>query len=116
MALARRLGKDPGRIYCLMGDGEVAEGSVWEAAQLAAFYKLSNLCGIVDVNAQGQSGRTMHQHEIPWFRNSKHEIRNSKQILISNDQNSKPFKTFGFKILDLFRISIFGFRIYLRQI
>lgn len=64
MALARRLSKDPGRIYCLMGDGEVAEGSVWEAAALASWYKLSNLCGIVDVNALGQSGRTMHQHDL----------------------------------------------------
>src|SRR5688572_9630061 len=63
MALARRLAKDPGRVYCLMGDGEVAEGSVWEAAQLAAYDKLANLCGIVDVNAQGQSGRTMHGHD-----------------------------------------------------
>lgn len=64
MARARRLAKDPGRIYCLMGDGEIAEGSVWEAAQLAAFEKLDNLCGIVDVNAIGQSGRTMHQHDL----------------------------------------------------
>jgi len=64
MALARRMARDRGRVYCLMGDGELAEGSVWEAAALAAFDKLSNLCGIVDVNAQGQSGRTMHEHDI----------------------------------------------------
>src|SRR5688572_2772925 len=64
MALARRLARDPGRVYCLMGDGEIAEGSVWEAAQMAAYHKLSSLCGIVDVNALGQSGRTMHQHDI----------------------------------------------------
>lgn len=64
MALARRLAKDPGRVYCLMGDGEVAEGSVWEAAALAAHDRLANLCAIIDVNAQGQSGRTMHQHDI----------------------------------------------------
>ncbi len=43
-------------------------------------------------------------------------MRNPKQILNSNAQNSKPFKTFEFKILDLFRISIFEFRIYMRQI
>lgn len=64
MALARRLEKDPGRIYCLMGDGEIAEGSVWEAAALASWYKLANLCAIVDANGQGQSGRTMHGHDI----------------------------------------------------
>jgi transketolase len=64
MALGRRLAKDPGRIYALLGDGEIAEGSVWEAAGLAAYDKLANLCAIVDVNAQGQSGRTMHQHDM----------------------------------------------------
>lgn len=64
MALARRMAGDPGRIYCLMGDGEIAEGSVWEAAELGAHDKLANLCAIVDVNGQGQSGRTMHDHDI----------------------------------------------------
>lgn len=64
MALARRLAKDPGRIYCMMGDGEVAEGSVWEAAAIGAHEKLGNLCAIIDVNGQGQSGRTMHGHDI----------------------------------------------------
>ena len=64
MAHARRLGHDPGRVYCLMGDGELAEGSVWEAAALASHYHLNSLCGIVDVNGLGQSGRTMHQHDI----------------------------------------------------
>ncbi len=64
MALARRLAGDPGRIYCLLGDGEIAEGSVWEAAELGAQEKLGNLCAIVDVNGQGQSGRTMHGHDI----------------------------------------------------
>jgi len=64
MALARRLAGDPGRIYCLMGDGEIAEGSVWEAAEIASCDKLTNLCAIVDVNGLGQSGRTMHGHDI----------------------------------------------------
>ena len=64
MAIARRRFGDPGRIYCLMGDGEIAEGSVWEAAQMAAHERLANLCAIVDVNAQGQSGRTMHGHDV----------------------------------------------------
>ncbi len=64
MAIARRLDGIPARIYCLLGDGEVAEGSVWEAAQMASFNKLDNLCAIVDVNRLGQSGPTMLQHDM----------------------------------------------------
>src|SRR5512137_934564 len=54
---ARRIGSAH-RTYVLMGDGESAEGSVWEAAEVAQHYDLSSLCGIVDVNALGQSGPT----------------------------------------------------------
>jgi transketolase len=64
MALARRVGGDPGRLYCLMGDGEIAEGSVWEAAEIGAHDKLANVCAIVDVNGLGQSGPTMHGHDV----------------------------------------------------
>ena len=64
MAIGRRIAGDPGRVYCLMGDGEIAEGSVWEAAEVGAYDKLANLCAIVDVNGLGQSGRTMHGHDI----------------------------------------------------
>lgn len=63
MALAKRLAGDPGRVYVLMGDGEVAEGSVWETANTAAYYGLGGLCAIIDVNRLGQSGPTMHGHE-----------------------------------------------------
>jgi transketolase len=63
MAWARRLDKSGGRVYCLLGDGEMAEGAVWEAAQFSSFYKLDNLCAIVDVNRLGQSGPTMYGHE-----------------------------------------------------
>jgi transketolase len=52
------------RIYVLLGDGETAEGSVWEAAEVAAFYGLGNLCATVDVNRLGQSGPTMLQHHM----------------------------------------------------
>jgi transketolase N-terminal domain/subunit len=38
------------RTYCLMGDGESMEGSVWEALHFAGYYKLDNLCAIIDVN------------------------------------------------------------------
>jgi transketolase len=64
MAWARQVDKDPGRVYCLLGDGEVAEGSVWEAAQFASFHRLDNLCALVDVNRLGQSGPTMYEHHM----------------------------------------------------
>lgn len=51
------------RVYVLLGDGEVAEGGVWEAAAMAAHYHLDNLVGIIDVNGLGQSQRTMYNHD-----------------------------------------------------
>jgi transketolase len=63
---ARRIGSDY-RTYVLMGDGESAEGAVWEAAQIAAFQHLDNLCGIVDVNGLGQSRGTMFGHDVEAF-------------------------------------------------
>lgn len=54
---ARRIGS-PYRTYVLLGDGETAEGSVWEAAQMGAFHALDNLCAVTDVNGLGQSGAT----------------------------------------------------------
>ena len=56
------------RIFVLVGDGEAAEGSVWEAAELASYYKLDNLIGILDVNALGQSQRTMYEHDTEVYR------------------------------------------------
>jgi len=56
------------RTYVIMGDGEVAEGSIWEATELAAFYNLDNLVGIVDVNRLGQSGIALHQHDVERYR------------------------------------------------
>lgn len=64
MAWARRIDGDQGRVYALLGDGEAAEGSVWEAAQFAASERLTNLCAIVDVNRLGQSGPTFLQHDL----------------------------------------------------
>lgn len=68
MALARRLNKCNSRVYVLLGDGECAEGSVWEAANTAAYYKLNNLCAIVDVNRLGQSEPTMHGHDLEKYK------------------------------------------------
>lgn len=51
MALAAKLDKkNEVRVYCMMGDGEINEGQIWEAAMSAAHYKLDNLCGIIDAN------------------------------------------------------------------
>jgi transketolase len=60
---ARRIGSDY-RTYVLLGDGETAEGSVWESAEAAAFHRLDNLVGITDVNRLGQSRPTMWQHDM----------------------------------------------------
>jgi len=65
MALnAKYLDKLPYKTYVLLGDSEMAEGSVWEAVQLAAYYKLDNLVGIIDVNRLGQSQETMYGHDV----------------------------------------------------
>lgn len=50
MALASKLNHDGYRVYCLLGDGEIEEGQVWEAAMTASKYKLDNLCAILDYN------------------------------------------------------------------
>jgi transketolase len=68
MALAAKLDKSNRRIYVLMGDGETAEGSVWEAAHSSAHYRLDNLCATVDVNRLGQSQQTMDGHDIDAYR------------------------------------------------
>lgn len=49
-ALAAKIDGKPYRAYCLMGDGELQEGQIWEAMMTAAHYKLDNVCGIVDYN------------------------------------------------------------------
>ena len=56
-ALAGKLAGKPHKVFCIMGDGEQQEGSIWEAAMEAAHYKLDNLIGIVDKNALQIDGR-----------------------------------------------------------
>jgi transketolase len=58
MALAGKVGKKDYRVYAAMGDGEIAEGQIWEAAMSAAKYGLDNLCGMVDVNGLQIDGAT----------------------------------------------------------
>ncbi len=81
MALASKLNKDGFRVYCLLGDGEIEEGQVWEAAMSASHYKLDNLCLIVDNNNLQIDGE------------------------IENVMNPYPidgkFKSFGFEVLTI---------------
>ncbi len=63
------LDKLPYRTYILLGDSEMAEGSQWEAMEIASYYKLNNLTGIIDVNRLGQRGETMYGHDLSVYRN-----------------------------------------------
>jgi transketolase len=67
IALANRLDHIDARVYCLLGDGECSEGSVWEAAQFASLNKLSNLVALVDVNGLGQSGLAPYRGNLKVF-------------------------------------------------
>ncbi len=67
MAAAMKLGRSPARVYAVLGDGECAEGSVWEAANAAVSFKLNNLCAVMDINRLGQSEPTQHEHDVEAF-------------------------------------------------
>ncbi len=79
MALAGKLDKKDYRIYCVMGDGEIQEGQVWEAAMTSGHYKLDNLCVLVDNNNLQIDGTIS-------------EVMNPYPI-------DKKFESFGFKTL-----------------
>lgn len=67
MALAGKMDDAPYRVYVVMGDGELAEGSIWEAAMAASQYGLDNLCAVIDRNHLQISGSTedvMHQDDL----------------------------------------------------
>lgn len=71
MALnAKYLDRLPYRTYVLLGDSEMAEGSQWESLQIAAYYKLNNLIGILDVNRLGQRGETMYGWDLRIYEKS----------------------------------------------
>ena len=65
---AKYLDKLPYRTYVLLGDSEMAEGSNWEAMEIASHYKLNNLIGIIDVNRLGQRGETLHGHNVKIYK------------------------------------------------
>jgi transketolase len=81
MALAARLDHLDYNTYVLLGDGEIAEGSVWEAASFAGIYKLNNLIALVDDNRLGQSQATAFGHDVNVYR--------------------KRFEAFGWRVEDV---------------
>jgi len=68
MAISAKLSSLDTRVYVVMGDGELAEGQVWEAAEFAGHYQLDKLIAICDINALGQSERTMYRHDMEVYR------------------------------------------------
>jgi transketolase len=87
MALeAKRSGLDY-KTYVLMGDGEMAEGQVWEALQCASYQRLNNLIGFVDVNRLGQSQETIYGHDVEAYAS---RIRSFGWNVISIDGHDIP--------------------------
>lgn len=81
MALASKLDKKGFRVYCIVGDGEIEEGQIWEAAMTSSHYKLDNLCVIVDNNnlqIDGQVKDVMNVYPI-----------------------DEKFKSFGFETINI---------------
>lgn len=81
MAMAGKLDNKPYRVYCIMGDGEIEEGQVWEASMSAVKYKLDNLCIIVD--------------------NNNLQIDGTIEDVMSSYPIDKKFKSFGFQIINI---------------
>src|SRR4249919_3745997 len=68
MAFALRLDGSPGHVWVMMGDSEMAEGSVWESMETASYHGLHGLTAILDLNKLGQRGPTMHGWDADVFR------------------------------------------------
>lgn len=81
MALAGKLDGRDYRVYCIMGDGEIEEGQIWEAAMTTSHYKLDNLCAIVDYNNLQIDGKVT-------------DVMNVTPI-------DEKFKSFGFHVINI---------------
>ena len=81
MALAGKMNGQSYRVYTVMGDGEVAEGSVWEGAMAASHYQLDNLCAVVDRNRLQISGNT--------------------EDVMAHDDLHERFRSFGWNVIDV---------------
>lgn len=88
MALAGRMDHRSFYTYVLMGDSEITEGSIWEAAEIAGFYKLNTLIGIIDCNRLGQSTETMHGYHVQRYAH-KFEAFGWKTIVIDGHDMSQ---------------------------
>jgi transketolase len=81
MALASKLINNKARVYCLVGDGEIEEGQIWEAAMSAAHYNLDNLCLIID--------------------NNNLQIDGTVQEVMSSYPIDEKFRSFGFHVISI---------------
>ena len=81
MALAGKMDEKDYRVYTVMGDGELAEGTVWEGAMAASHYKLDNLCAVVDRNRLQISGNT--------------------EDVMAHDDLHERFRSFGWNVIDV---------------
>lgn len=81
MAMAGKLNNKDYRVYCIMGDGEIEEGQVWEAAMASNKYKLDNLCVIVD--------------------NNNLQIDGTIEEVMSSYPIDEKFKSFGFQVINI---------------
>jgi transketolase len=102
MALAARFDKLDYQTYVLLGDGECAEGAVWEAAAMAGHLKLNNLVALVDVNRLGQSQATPLEHDLTTYRKrfeafgwrtetiDGHDIEEILEVLAAAGLGSQP--------------------------
>lgn len=81
MAIAGKLDQKDYRVYCVLGDGEIQEGQVWEAAMSANHYKLDNLCAIID--------------------NNNLQIDGSIENVMSPYPIDEKFKSFGFNVITI---------------
>jgi transketolase len=100
MALAARIDKRDYRVYCLLGDGEIQEGQIWEAAMAASHYHCDNLCAILDYNGFQIDGRVREVMNIEplsdkWHSFGWHTVlvdgHNISEILVAF-QEAKEFK------------------------
>ncbi|MCI8412324.1 MAG: transketolase [Clostridia bacterium] len=81
MAIAGKMDKREYRVYCVLGDGEIEEGQIWEAAMAANKYKLDNLCVIVD--------------------NNNLQIDGTIEEVMSSYPIDEKFKSFGFQVINI---------------
>jgi transketolase len=87
MSLCARLDNLDYRTYVLLGDGECAEGSVWEAASLAGIYQLNHLTAIVDVNRLGQSQPTAFGHDVDVYRKRFESFNWRTEVIDGHDMD-----------------------------